>query len=117
MDIVEELVDEISWAFAGSGHALKRTGRGRPVDGAEKLLAVRVPEILRGHGVRGNWLEGDAGEIGIVAELEAVAQAALRQARKEQRETHSRPARTSEAGRILGKVHRNDPPPKFDPNN
>lgn len=117
LDIVQELVDEVSWALAASGHKLARSGRGRPVDGPEKLVAVLVPEILKKHGVRGNWLQGDSGEIGLVAELEAVAQAALRRARKQERETMSRPARTSEARGILGNVHRNDPLPKFDPNN
>jgi hypothetical protein len=115
LDIVQELVDEVSWAFAGSEHELKRTGRGRPVDGTEKLVAVLVPDMLSKHGIRGNWLQGDAGEIGIVAELEAVAQASLRHSRKEDRETTSRPARTTEARKLLGKVHRNDPLPKFDP--
>lgn len=117
LDIVQELVDEVSWAFAASGHNLARSSRGRPVDGPEKLLAVLIPEFLKKHGIRGNWLQGDSGEIGIVAELEAVAQAALRRARNQGRETMSRPARTREAGRILGKVHRNDPLPKFDQNN
>ena len=117
LDIAQELIDEVSWALAASQHKLTRSGRGRPVDGPEKLLAVLVPELLKRHGVRGNWVQGSDGEIGVVSELEAVSQAALRQARKHERETISRPARTSEARRILGNVHRNDPLTKFDPNN
>jgi hypothetical protein len=120
-DIVQEIVDEVSWALAGSKHQLKQGERGRPVNAPEKLLAVLVPEVLKKHGVRGNWLgtgdDEEDGVMGTVAELEAVAQAALRQARNQDRGTMSRPARTSEARRILGKVFRNDPLPKVDPNN
>jgi hypothetical protein len=117
LDLLEALVDEISWAFAGTAHQLKREGRGRPVDGAEKLLAARIPQVLKDHGVRGNWLQGDDGEIGIVSEIEAVAQGALRQARKQERQTMSRPARTSDARKLLGNVYRDDPLPKSDQNN
>jgi hypothetical protein len=117
LEIVQELFEQVSWALAARQHKLSRTGRGRPVDGPEKLLAVLVPEVLERHSVRGNWLQGDNGEIGIVAELEAVAQAALRQARKQDRETMARPARASEARRMLGKIYRNDPLPKSDQNN
>lgn len=117
LDVVQELVDETSWALAASEHKLTRGGRGRPVDGPEKLLAVRVPEILQRHGVRGNWRQGDDGDLGIVAELEAVAQAALRQARNQERETMSRPARSSEARKLLGEMHHNDPLPRSRLNN
>jgi len=120
-DIVQEIVDEVSWALAACKHELKQGNRGRPVNAPEKLIAVLVPEVLKKHGVRGNWLstgdDEEEGVMGIVAELEAVAQAALRQARNQVRGTMSRPARTSEARRILGKVFRNDPLPKSDPNN
>ena len=55
-EMIHELVDEVSWALAATQHKLTRSGRGRPVDGAEKLLAVLVPDTLKKHGVRGNWL-------------------------------------------------------------
>ena len=115
-DIVEKLVDEVSWALAASQHKLARTGRGRPVDAPEKLVAALVPDVLKTSSIRGNWLLGDDGEIGIVP-TRGHTQAALRQARKQDRETMSRPARTSDARRILGKIHRNDPLPKSDQNN
>jgi hypothetical protein len=102
LDIVQELVDEVSWAFAASEHKLTRNGRGGPIDGPEKLLAVLVPEILKGHGMRGNRLQGDDGAIGMVAELEAVAEATLRRARTEDAKTISRPARTSGAQETRG---------------
>ncbi|WP_159011351.1 hypothetical protein [Bradyrhizobium sp. S69] len=117
LELLQALVDEISWAFAGAAHQLRREGRGRPVDGAEKLLAVRIPQVLKDRGVQGNWLQGDNGEIGIVSEIEAVALGALRQSRDQERQTMSRPARTSDARKLLGKVYRNDPLPKFDQNN
>jgi hypothetical protein len=116
LDIVQNVVDEVSWAFAGSNHELKRNGRGRPVDGPEKLLAVLIADVLMKHGIRGNWVglgdQEEDGEIGIVAELESVAVSALRQAQGEDPSVTCRPARISEARRILGKVHRNDPLPK-----
>ena len=120
-DIVQEIVDEVSWALAACKHELKRGNRGRPVNAPEKLVAVLVPDVLNKHGVRGNWLstgdDEEEGGMGIVAELEAVAQAALRQARSQECETMSRPARISESRKILGKVFRNDPVPKSEPNN
>ena len=121
LDIVQELVDEVSWAFAGSNHKLKRDGRGRPVDGPEKLLAVRIADVLMKHGIHGNWVgpgdQEEDGEIGIVAELEAIAQCALREAQGEDRAVMCRPARISEGRKILGKVFRNEPVPKSGPNN
>jgi hypothetical protein len=116
LDIVQELVDEVSWAFAASNHELKRNGRGRPVDGPEKLLAVIIADVLMKHGIRGNWVgpgdQEEDGEMGIVAELESIAQSALRQAQGEDRTVTCRPARISEGRKILGKVFRNDPLPK-----
>jgi hypothetical protein len=121
LDIVQDLVDEVSWAFAGSNHELKWNGRGRPVDGLEKLLAVLLADVLKKHGVRGNWVgpgdEEEDGEIGIVAELESIAQSALREAQGEDPGVTCRPARISEGRKILGKVFRNDPLPKSGPNN
>jgi hypothetical protein len=119
LDIIQELVYEVSLAFVASEHKLTRSGRGRPVDGSEKLIAVLVPEVLGRLGIRGSWLgqgdETEDGEIGIVSELESVAQAALHQARGKDRGSMPRPARTSEARKILGKVFRNDPLSKSDP--
>ena len=116
LDIIQDVVDEVSLAFAGSNHELKRDGRGRPVDGPEKLLAVCIADVLMKHGIRGNWVglgdQEEDGEIGIVAELESIALSALRQAQGEDPSVTCRPARISEARRILGKVHRNDPLPK-----
>jgi hypothetical protein len=121
LDAVQELVDEVSWAFAGSNNELKRDGRGRPVDGPEKLLAVLIADVMMKHGIRGNWVglgdKEEDGEIGIVAELESIAQSALRQAQGEDPSVTCRPARISESRKILGKVFRNHPLPKFDPNN
>jgi hypothetical protein len=120
-DIVQELVDEVSFAFAGSNHELKRNGRGRPVDGPEKLLAVIIGDVLMKHGIRGNWVgigdQEEDGEIGIVAELESIAQSAYRQSQGKDPGTICRPARITEGRKILGKVFRNAPMPKFDPNN
>jgi hypothetical protein len=87
LDIVQDVVDEVSLALAGSNHKLRRNGRGRPVDGPEKLLAVLIADVLMKHGIRGNWVglgdQEEDGEMGIVAELESIAQSALRKARGE----------------------------------
>jgi hypothetical protein len=116
LDIVQELVDEVSWAFAGSNHELKRDGRGRPVDGPEKLLAVRIADVLMKHEIRGNWVglgdHEEDGQMGIVAEVEAIALSALREAQGADPSVTCRPARISESRKILGKVILNDPLPK-----
>jgi hypothetical protein len=63
------------------------------------------------HEIRGNWLGGgteeEDGQLGIVAELEAVALAALREACKIDKGVVARPARISEARKLLGKIERN----------
>ena len=69
------MVDEVSWTYAGSEHKLVTEGRGRSVSGPANLLSVNVDDLLKAHGLRGNWLKlGDDeehGAIGLVAELEA----------------------------------------------
>jgi len=55
--------------------------------------------------------------MGIVAELESIAQSAFCQAQGEYRSVTCRPARISQSRKILGKVFRNDPLPKSSPNN
>ena len=103
------LFDEASWAFAGSNHKLVAEGRGRPVSGPADLLSVNVDDLLREHGLRGNWLQpGDdeeQGAIGPVAELEAIVQTAFREACGGQA-VMARPARITKAHKTLGKVHR-----------
>ena|SRR5262245_47520893 len=108
--VVSALFDEVSWAYAGRKHQLDAEGRGRPVSAPASLLSVNVADLLRKHGVLGNWLQlGDKqeyGAIGPVAELEAIAQTALREACGEQAAVMARPARISKARKTLGKVHR-----------
>jgi hypothetical protein len=136
--VVSALVDEVSWACAGREHKLDAEGRGRPASVAA-LLSVNVADLLKKEGLRGNWLQlGDDeehGPIGLVAELEAIAQTALRQAthrlqrhlggelrretelekvvcpdesveQSEQAGVMARPARISKARKTLGKVRR-----------
>lgn len=117
-EIIEELTDEVSWAFAGREHKLERGGRGRPADGPTNLLSVNVADMLMKHNIRGSWLGGgteeEDGQIGIVAELEAVALAAFREACAikagaiaRAAGAMARPARISEARKMLGKIERN----------
>lgn len=109
--IVEEITNEVSWAFVGRNHKLERGGRGRPAEGVANLLSVNVADILMNHKIRGNWLGGgtedEDGDMGIVAEVEAVALAALREACETPVGVMARPARISEGRKMLGKVERN----------
>ena len=109
--IVSALLDEVSWAYAGREHKLDAEGRGRPVSGPASVLSVNVDDLLREHGLRGNWLQpGDneeQGAIGPIAEVEAIAQTAFREACDEQVASMARPARITKAHETLGKVRRN----------
>src|SRR5262249_15187161 len=111
--IIGEVIDEVSYAYAGRAHKLVRGGAGRPPNGPANLLSVNVADMLTRHGVRGNWQglsdEDENGEIGPVAELEAVALTALQVACGAEVGAMARPARISEARKMLGKVHRNAP--------
>ena len=107
-EIVRELTDEVSFAYAARGHTLKQVEDRRPLNAPANLLSVRVADVLGKYGIRGNWLDlGWAGQTGPVADLEAVAQTALRQACGGANGVVARPARISEARRTLGKVHQN----------
>src|SRR5215813_1485221 len=108
--IVSTLVHQVSWAYTEREYKLEAEGPGRPMSGPACLLSVNVADLLREHGLRGNWLQlGDDeehGPVGPVAELEAIAQTAFRQACGEQVGVMARPARISKARKTLGKVHR-----------
>jgi hypothetical protein len=108
--IVNDLVHQVSLAYVEREYKLVAEGPGHPVSGAANLLTVNVDDLLREHGLRGNWrLPGDdeeQGPIGLVAELEAIAQTAFREACGEQAGVMARPARITEAHKMLGKVHR-----------
>jgi hypothetical protein len=107
-EILRELIDVVSFAYVGRKHTLEQTGAGRPVNGPANLLSVDVADLLSKYGIRGNWLDTSwAGNTGLVAELEAIAQTVLRQACREANGVAARPARISRARKTLGKVHRN----------
>jgi hypothetical protein len=109
-DIARELTDEVSWAFVGHKYKLEQGGAGRPANGPANLLSVNVADALKKYEIRGNWLGGgteeEDGQLGIVAELEAVAQAAFREACKIEKAVMARPARISEARKMFGKIER-----------
>jgi hypothetical protein len=107
-EILRELTDVVSFAYVGRKHKLEQPGAGRPLNGTANLLSVEVANVLSKYGIRGNWLDpGWAGNTGLVAELEAMAQTALRLACGEANGVAARPARISKARKTLGKVHRN----------
>jgi hypothetical protein len=113
-EIVSALVWEVSCVYAGREHKLEGEGPGRPVSAPACLLSVNVADLLEKHGVLGNWLhpgdDEEHGTIGPVAELEAIAQSAFRQACGEQVGVMARPARITKARKTLGKVHRTEWP-------
>jgi hypothetical protein len=115
-EVVDEIVEEVSYAYAGRQHVLKADGGGRPSNGTAMLLSVNIADLLDKHGIQGNW-QTWPGQAGPAAELEAIAQTAFRLACGEEVGALTRPARTSEARKTLGKVFHNDPVPKSDPNN
>ena len=104
------IVEVVSWAFAGREIQLTKGGPGRPPSASGNILSVDVADILGSEGVRGNWLapgdEEEDGAIGIIAELEAIAQTAYKQACVAATGTTARPARVTEARKLLGKVTR-----------
>jgi hypothetical protein len=107
-DILRELIDVVSFAYVARNHKLEKTGAGRPLSGTANLLSVDVADLLSKYGIRGNWLDPSwAGNTGLVAELEAIAQTAFRQACGEATGVAARPARITKARKSLGKVDRN----------
>jgi hypothetical protein len=80
-----------------------------------RFESVNVADILKKHGVQGNW-QAWPGNAGPVAELEAVAQTAYRMACGGKVGALTRPARISEARKTLGDIHRSELPlSKFKP--
>jgi hypothetical protein len=54
-DVIDEIVDEVSYAYAGRNHALKASGAGRPPSGAAMLLSAGITDLLANHDIEGNW--------------------------------------------------------------
>ncbi|OJU28323.1 MAG: hypothetical protein BGN91_13145 [Nitrobacter sp. 62-13] len=109
-EVVNEIVEEVSYAYAGRQHVLRAKGAGRPPNGTAMLLSVNVADLLDKHGIQGNWQQWP-GHAGPVTELEAIAQTAFHLACDGDVGSLTRPARTSEARKTLGNIHRNDPLP------
>ena len=110
-EVTERLIDVVSYAYVARDFVLASEGRGRRVDGPSNLLSLDVEDALKSAGISGNWmLPGDEeadGVIGPVAEIEAIAQAAFRDACGLAKPTAPRPARITDAGKRLGSVTRN----------
>jgi hypothetical protein len=116
-NIVSALFDQVSWAYVEREYELVAEGPGRSVSGPANFLSVNVADLLEEYGVLGNWLrpgdDEEHGAIGPVAELEAIAQTAFREACGEEVGVMARPARITEARKRLGKVHRTKLPDLF----
>jgi hypothetical protein len=108
--VTSALIDAVSSAFVGRDMALVAAGAGRPMRVSSNVLSIDVADLLKQAGIRGCWLalgdEVEDGLIGVVAELEAIAQAALRVASGVNIGAMARPARITDARRRLGKIFR-----------
>ena len=104
------LIDAVSYAFVGRNLALVSAGAGRPLSASANVLSIDVRDILKQAGIRGCWgMLGDEeedGRIGIVTELEGIAQTALRVASGGGTAVMARTARITESRRRLGKIFR-----------
>ncbi len=106
-ELLKEMTDVVSFAYIGRRYELKQDGAGRPLHGPTNLLSVDVADLLGKYGIRGNWLDTSwAGNTGLTAEMEAIAQTTLRLACGGANGVAARPARISKARKALGKVHR-----------
>jgi hypothetical protein len=110
-EVTNELAIAVSHAYTMRNFGLTSPGPGRRPSAASNVLSVEIFDILKSHGLRGNWMAcGDDEEDGIpglAAELESIAQTAFREAQGHQIGIQARPARISEARKRLGKLHRN----------
>lgn len=97
----------------GNGISAEHTGRGRPPDYGSQMLASEIKQIFLEEGLSGNSLRSDDDKIGVVAEIEAIAQTArkivwgipLKQG------VSARPARITTSQASVGPVTRSPTPP------
>jgi hypothetical protein len=108
--VLQRVVDAVSYAYVGRDFRLEKDGRGRPPNVSKNILSCDISDSLRDAGIRGNWLaQGDVEEDGVpglVAELEAIAQTYLGQACGKPSGVMARPARISDARKLLGCISR-----------
>jgi hypothetical protein len=108
--VLPQVVDAVSWAYVGRQNQLTRVGPGRPPAASRNVLSIDIADILSREGLRGNWLaagdDNEDGVLGPVAEIEAIAQTAYKQACGSCMGAAGRPARVTEARKLLGKVTR-----------
>jgi len=104
------VVDAVKVAVYWHGLTLRSKGAGRPADGAGQMLSSEIYELFRLHGISGNSLEPDEDlyKVGVITEVEAAAQTArkLILGIGDGTGVMARPARTSEARKLIGRVER-----------
>lgn len=92
----------------GNGISAEHIGRGRPPDYGSQLLASEIKQIFLEEGISGNSLRSDDDKIGIVAEIEAIAQTARKVVWgiPHAQGVSARPARITAAQASVGPVKR-----------
>jgi hypothetical protein len=109
-DVLEQLPRGVTDAVEGSlfwnGLTFESTGAGRPVDAAGQLLSSEINQLFRSRGIVGNSLRSEDDEIGVIAEVEAVAQTMRKQELGAKVGVMARPARISTALGSIGAVER-----------
>ncbi len=92
----------------GNGISVEHTGRGRPPDYGGLMLSSEIKQIFQEEGISGNSLRSDDDKIGVVAEIEAIAQTARRivWGLPLQKGVCARPARITAAQASVGPVTR-----------
>ncbi len=92
----------------GNGISAQHIGRGRPPDYGSQMLASEIRQIFLEESISGNSLRSDDDKIGVVAEVEAIAQTARKIVWSilPEQGVSARPARITAAHASVGPVTR-----------
>lgn len=112
--IINAVADAVAHPIYGNGITVEQTGRGRPADIGAQMLSSEISGIFRTENIRGNSLRSEEDNIGVIAEVEAVAQTARKLSNGETLAAGvmARPARISGAEASVGPVSRTPHPLK-----
>jgi hypothetical protein len=106
--IKSRVIRAVEYPAYGNGISAEHIGRGRPPDYGSQLLASEIRQIFLEEGLSGNSLRSDDDKIGVVAEVEAIAQTARKVVWgiPHAQGVSARPARITAAQASVGPVKR-----------